>query len=181
MVYIHLADGFEEIEALTAFDLLKRAGIGVETVSVMNSLSVQGAHGLQVFCDLLFEDADYDACDMIVLPGGMPGAKNLSEQEQLVEKLHVFANQGRPIAAICAAPGYVLGLHGILKGRKATCYPGYEEFFENATFIDENVVVDGNIITSKGPATAIDFALAIIGALKGSEVEAQIAKDILYS
>ncbi|MDR0851873.1 MAG: DJ-1/PfpI family protein [Clostridiales Family XIII bacterium] len=181
MVYIHLSDGFEEIEALTAFDLLKRAEIGVETVSVTGRLPVKGAHGVQVICDILFEDADYNTCEMIVLPGGMPGAKNLANHAGLMEKLYSFANQGGFIAAICASPGRVLGAHGILNGRRATCYPGFEKYLEDATFVDEKVVIDENLITSKGPATAIDFALAIIENLKGAEVRNQIAKDILYT
>ena len=180
MVYIHLADGFEEIEALTVFDLLKRAEIDVNTVSVTGSLTVTAAHGAKIVADILFEDADYDDCEMIVLPGGMPGAKNLANHEDLMKKIYAFIDLGKPIAAICAAPALVLGANGILKGKNATCYPGMIKFLEGSNILSSNVVIDENIITSRGPATAIDFSLAIIEYLKGKELQRQIAEDLLY-
>jgi 4-methyl-5(b-hydroxyethyl)-thiazole monophosphate biosynthesis len=179
MVYVHLADGFEEIEALTPVDLLRRAGIAVETVSIMGRLNVTGTHGVEVIADILFEDTDYDGCEMIVLPGGSVGAENLSAHEGLTEKLFSFANRGKFIAAICASPAFILGRHGILKGRKATCYPGLEGEMEGAVPSEGSVVRDGKIITSRGPATAIDFALAIIDELRGAAVRDGIARDLL--
>ena len=179
MVYLHLAEGFEEIEAVTVFDLLKRAEIGIELVSVTGSLRVKGSRGALLIADILFEDADYDSCEMIVLPGGMPGSANLAAHVRLLEKLYSFANLGKHIAAICAAPALVLGEHGILKGRKATCYPGMEEHLKGAEFSSENVVSDENIITSRGPATAMAFALTIIEALKGADLSNRIAADLL--
>jgi 4-methyl-5(b-hydroxyethyl)-thiazole monophosphate biosynthesis len=181
MIYVHLADGFEEIEALTPVDLLRRAGIDAETVSIMGRLNVTGTHGVEVIADILFEDADYGGCEMIVLPGGSVGAENLSAHEGLVEKLFSFANRGKFIAAICASPAVVLGRHGILNGRKATCYPGLESEMEGAIPSEGSVVRDGKLITSRGPATAMDFALAIIDELKGSAVRDEIAADLLYS
>jgi 4-methyl-5(b-hydroxyethyl)-thiazole monophosphate biosynthesis len=179
MVYVHLADGFEEIEALTVVDLLRRAEIPAETVSIMDRLNVTGAHGVEVVADILFEDADYHKCEMIVLPGGSQGAINLSVHDELTEKLYSFANTGRWIAAICAAPAFILGRHGILEGRKATCYPGLEVDLRGAEYIPEAVVVDENIITSKGPSTAMLFGLAVIAALDGEEKRTRIAADLL--
>jgi 4-methyl-5(b-hydroxyethyl)-thiazole monophosphate biosynthesis len=180
MVYVHLADGFEEIETLTPVDLLRRAGIDAETVSIMGRLNVTGAHNVEVIADILFEDADYNGCEMIVLPGGSVGAENLSAHEGLTEKLFSFANREKFIAAICASPAVVLGHHGILKGRKATCYPGLEGEMEGAIPTEGSVVRDGKIITSRGPATAMDFALAIIGALRGEAAVNEVAADLLY-
>lgn len=180
MVYVHLADGFEEIEALTAVDLLRRAGIETETVSVAGRLPVTGAHGIEVIADILFEDAVYERCEVIVLPGGMPGAANLDAHEGLREKLLSFFNQGKWLAAICAAP-MVLGHAGLLAGKEAACYPGFEKELEGARVSREDVCVSGKVITSRGPGTAMVFALAIIEALKGSEIKKQIAEDLLLS
>ncbi|MDR3364134.1 MAG: DJ-1/PfpI family protein [Clostridiales Family XIII bacterium] len=179
MVYVHFADGFEEIEALTVVDLLRRAGIETEAVSIMGRLLVTGAHGVQIVCDILFEDAVYGSCELIVLPGGMPGAANLGGHAGLVEKILSFRNQGKPIAAICAAP-LVLGHAGVLKGKKATCYPGFENELEGAEITEDTVCVDGGVITSRGPATAMPFALALIEALKGKEAAGKIAAGLLF-
>ena len=178
MVYVHLADGFEEIEALTTVDLLRRAGIGTETVSVTGHLPVTGAHGVKVIADILFEDAVYSACEFIVLPGGMPGASNLDAHEGLREKILSFHNQGKPIAAICAAP-LVLGHAGVLAGKRATCYPGFEKELDGAELSEDPVVRDGGIITSRGPATAMDFALTVIEELRGKDAADKIAADLL--
>ena len=178
MVYIHLADGFEEIEAMTIVDLLRRAEIETETVSVTGHLPVTGAHGVKVVADILFEDAVYSACKLIVLPGGMPGASNLDAHDGLREKILSFFNQGKPLAAICAAP-LVFGHAGILEGKKATCYPGFEKELEGALLSEDAVVVDSGIITSRGPATAMAFALALIEELKGKETADRIAEGLL--
>jgi 4-methyl-5(b-hydroxyethyl)-thiazole monophosphate biosynthesis len=180
MVYVHLADGFEEVEAITPVDLLRRAGIDVGTVSIMGRLDVTGTHGVGVIADLLFEEADYDDCGMIVLPGGSDGADNLRAHKGLTDQVLSFANQGKPIAAICASPAVVLGSLGILRGRNATCYPGMEEEMEGAVPTAGNVVQDGNIITSRGPATAVDFALALIETLESPAKKAEIAEELLY-
>jgi 4-methyl-5(b-hydroxyethyl)-thiazole monophosphate biosynthesis len=183
MVYVHLADGFEEIEALTVVDLLRRAGIETLTVSITGRLPVTGSHDIKVVADLLFEDAVYNTCDMIVLPGGMPGTKNLGEHAGLREKIYSFNNQGKWLAAICAAPS-VLGQAGVLKGKKATCYPGFEKELTGADVITDTVtypvVSDQKVITSRGASTAIAFALKIIEELKGKEKSEEIAKGILY-
>ncbi len=166
-VYVHLATGFEEIEAITPVDVLRRAGIEAKTVSVTGEHLVTGAHDISVKADLLFEEADYADCDMIVLPGGMPGTTNLGAHEGLVSKLKEFAAQGRWLAAICAAP-MVFGATGLLEGRTAVIYPGMEAHLKGATVGKEPVEIDGNIITSKGPGTAAAFALALVGVLKDS-------------
>ena len=180
MVYVHLAEGFEEIEALTIVDLLRRAGIDAETVSVTGQLVVAGAHGVKAVADILFEDAVYGDCEMIVLPGGMPGSTNLDAHEGLREKIYSFNNQGKWLAAICAAP-MVFGHAGILKGRKATCYPGMEANLEGAECVEDSVVVDKKVITSRGPATAMPFALRLIEELKGKEAADEIARGLLYT
>jgi 4-methyl-5(b-hydroxyethyl)-thiazole monophosphate biosynthesis len=181
-VYVHLADGFEEIEALTSVDLLRRVGVNVETVSIMGRLNVTGAHGIEAVADIVFEDADYDNCELIVLPGGLPGATNLAAHEGLKQKLLSFANEGRKIAALCASPAAILAPLGILDGKKATGYPGYEEeALEKAVRTPGDVVKDGNIITSRGPATAMAFALALVEALCGKETRDKLAKDLLLT
>jgi 4-methyl-5(b-hydroxyethyl)-thiazole monophosphate biosynthesis len=179
-VYVHLADGFEEIEALTSVDLLRRVGVSVETVSIMGHLNVTGAHGIEVIADIVFEDADYDGCEMIVLPGGLPGANNLAEHEGLKQKLLSFANEGRRISALCASPSFVLAPLGIIDGRNATGYPGFNDNMGKALITSEDVVKDGNIITSRGPATAMAFSLAIIEELCGKERRGELAKELLY-
>jgi len=179
MVYVHFADGFEEIEALTIVDLLRRAEIETETVSIMGRLPVTGAHGVKVVCDILFEDAVYNECDFIVLPGGLPGATNLDEHAGLREKILSFHNQGKGLAAICAAP-LVLGHAGVLKGKKATCYPSFEKELHGAECLEDAVVSDQGVITSRGPATAMAFGLAIIEAIKGKEAAGEIAGGLLY-
>jgi len=179
MVYVHFAEGFEEVEALTIVDLLRRAGIETEMVSVTGHLKVTGAHGVEVVADTLFDDAVYGDCELIVLPGGMPGATNLDAHEGLREKIYSFHNQGKKLAAICAAP-LVYGRAGILEGKKATCYPGFEKELEGAELSTENVVSDQGVITSRGPATAMDFALAIIGELKGEAAADEVAAGLLY-
>ena len=179
MVYVHLAEGFEEVEALTVVDLLRRAEIETETVSVTGHLPVTGSHGIKVIADILFEDAVYSACEAIVLPGGLPGSTNLDAHEGLCEKILSFHNQGKLLAAICAAP-QVFGHLGILEGKKATCYPGLEKELEGADFQETPVVKDSGIITSRGPATAMPFALALIEELKGKEKADEIAGGLLY-
>jgi 4-methyl-5(b-hydroxyethyl)-thiazole monophosphate biosynthesis len=180
-VYVHLADGFEEIEALTQVDLLRRVGVDVQTVSIMGHADVVGAHDIPVIADLLFDEADYDSCEMIVLPGGLPGATNLAAHEGLRQKLLAFAGEGKRIAAICASPAAILAPLGILDGKKATGYPGYEDqALANAVRADGDVVKDGSIITSRGPATAMPFALALVEELCGKAKRDELAKELLF-
>ncbi|MBQ0079426.1 MAG: DJ-1/PfpI family protein [Eubacterium sp.] len=180
MVYVHLANGFEEIEALMTVDMLRRAKVDVQLVSVTGELIVHGAHNIDVQADILFEEADYDSCEMIVLPGGMPGALNLQNHEGLKEKIMMFAQAGRNLAAICAAP-MVFGAHGIFEGNKATIYPGMEDRLVGAVPVNAGAVKDGNIITGKGPGFAADFALTILETLTDKETADSVAEGFLIS
>lgn len=178
-VSLFLADGFEEIEGLTVVDLLRRAKIEIETVSIMGREEIIGAHQIALKADKVFENVDFTETKMLVLPGGMPGTLYLKEYEALRKLILDFNENGKKIAAICAAPT-VLGDLGILEGKKAVCYPGMEEGLIGADVSFENVVTDGNITTSRGLGTAIDFALRLIAELRGEETAAGIAEQIVY-
>ena len=178
-VVVFLADGFEEVEGLTVVDLLRRAGAVVETVSVMGKLQIDGAHGIQVEADELFEKAFFDDAELLVLPGGMPGTLHLKEHKGLADLLCKFNEKGKRIAAICAAPT-VLGNLGLLKGKRITCYPGVETEIQGAVMLRTQVAVDGNIITSRGVGTAIAFALKLIEVLVGEDKSREIAEAIVY-
>ena len=156
---IFLADGFEEIEALTVVDLLRRAGIDITTYSIMGKKQVMGSHNIAVEADELLENCDFDALDMVILPGGMPGTRNLDECKALTDAVVAFNGAGKTLAAICAAPT-VYGRLGLLKGKKACCYPGREGDLIGADVQMSEVTVDGNFITSRGMGTAIPFGLA---------------------
>ena len=169
MVYVHLAEGFEEIEALTVVDVLRRADIPVKTVSVTGGKLVRGAHDITVTADLLFEEADYGKCEMIVLPGGMPGTANLGKHAGLVRQLEAFAAEKKWLAAICAAPS-VLEKLSLLKGKRATSYPGFREQMIGAMYAEERVVQDGKFITSRGPGPSIEFSLKLVEVLKNSQI-----------
>lgn len=177
--YIFLAEGFEEIEALTVADLLRRAGIEAPTVSIQDGKMVKGAHGIQVEADFLFSEIKGTMADALVLPGGMPGTTNLLAYEPLMEMVLGLYSAGAYIAAICAAPSILAEL-GLLDGKKATSYPGFEEKLTMADYRYDSVVADGQIITSRGLGTAIDFALKIIESLLGKEQAKAIAESIVY-
>ena len=174
--YVFLADGFEEIEGLTVVDVLRRAGAEVEMVSVMDRKEITGAHGIKVEADRMIEEAG--EADLYVLPGGMPGTKHLGECKPLVSLLQRQAAANKNIAAICAAPS-VLGQAGLLNGYKATCYPGFEQFLTGATVTGDNVTVDRNITTGKGPGAAISFATAIITQIAGEEKAREVTSGML--
>ena len=176
---IFLADGFEEIEALTVVDLLRRAGIDIKMASIMGKRSVTGSHGIAVEADALFEDADIEDADMLILPGGMPGTSNLFECEPLKEKIREFNDKGRMLAAICAAPT-VYGRMGLLEGKKASCYPGCEKDLKGADVQTAEVTFCDNFITSRGMGTAISFGLAIIEHFQGKEAADSMAEKIVY-
>lgn len=180
MIYVHLADGFEEIEAMTIVDLLRRADLETRTVSVTGKKMVTGVHGVHMEADILYEETDYETCSMIVLPGGMPGAENLGNHQGLTKHIRCFSDNGKYLAAICAAPA-VLGAEGVLEGRRATVYPGMEGKLKGAQHKTDEVVVDGTVITSKGPATAMPFAIKLVEILKGKEAAQQLASDLLWN
>lgn len=176
MLYLFLAEGFEEIEALTVVDLLRRAKCEIRTVSVMDSRAVVGGHGITVEADMLFTEANFDNAKMLILPGGLLGVNNLRAHEGLMALLKEKHAAGVTLAAICAAP-MILSQLGLLKGEKATIYPAMQEELSESIY-SENMVVKSrnNIITSRGPATAMYFALALIEELKG-EVAAENVKN----
>ncbi len=179
-VCIALAEGFEEIEGLTVVDLLRRAEIKVTTASIGTTKEVIGAHTIPVIADALFDKVDLDTVDMLVLPGGMPGTLNLQKDERICTALKDFIAKGKEIAAICAAP-LIPGNLGLLKGKKACCYPSFEDQLHDAKVVFEPVAVDEQVITSRGMGTAIDFALALITRLKNEEIAAAIRKAIIYN
>jgi 4-methyl-5(b-hydroxyethyl)-thiazole monophosphate biosynthesis len=176
-VIVPLAEGFEEIEALTIVDILRRAGVEVVTAA-LQSLHVKGAHDIVVVADKLFQELDTARFDMIVLPGGLPGATNLAADAAVQMSLKSFDAQGKMIAAICAAP-YALYTAGVLKNRY-TCYPGFHAKIAHEGYDAEHKVIqDGNITTSQGPSTAIVFALALVEQLCSKSVADHLAKDLL--
>lgn len=178
LVYVFCADGFEEVEGLTAVDLLRRAEFEVKTVSIMGRKKVTGSHQITIETDMLFEDLREDA-DLLVLPGGLPGTDYLREHDGLAELLKKQYQKGRWIAAICAAPSVFAGL-GFLKNRRATSYPGCVDSSQCGSYVEEPVVVDDHVVTSRGVGTAIPFALRLIEELKGKEKGDQIASSILF-
>ncbi|MCB1158162.1 MAG: DJ-1/PfpI family protein [Leptospiraceae bacterium] len=180
-VLVPLAEGFEEIEAVSIIDVLRRADIEVVTAGV-NSQTVCGSHGICFYTDVLFSDLSCpeDEFSMIVFPGGLPGAHHLRDDERIIELTRKMFHKGKITAAICAAP-IILEKAGILEGRNATSYPGQLESTENTSISikAERVVRDGNIFTSRGPATALEFALELVEALRGKEVKENLQKKML--
>lgn len=173
-----LADGFEEIEALVPIDLMRRANIEVDIAGVTGPM-VKGAHGIIVHADLLLEDVT-GAYDCVVLPGGMPGAKNLADSWEVNQLIIQQFNDGRFVAAICAAPAVVLAHAGLLDGRRAVCYPGADAYAPEVNFEDERVLQDGRIITAQGPGCAADFGLKIIEALTDSKTADEVKEKALF-
>ena len=179
MVYVFLADGFEEIEALATVDIIRRANIDCKTVGVTGS-TITGAHSITVKSDINIDDLNMDRVSAVVLPGGMPGTTNLEMDERVINAVNDAANKGLLLAAICAAPS-ILGHLGLLKGKKASCYDGFENALVGAEFIPDSVCVDGNIITACGAGVANDFALEIVAYLtKNRNVSEKIKKAIKY-
>ncbi len=179
MVYVLLADGFEEIEALGTVDILRRCELLVQTVSITDSLSVSGAHGIQVVADICKEDINEDEADAIILPGGLPGADNLENSVFVTDMLKRAAKKETLLCAICAAPK-VFGVLGLLSGVKATCYPGYEAKLVGAIAKHSDVVCDKNFITSKGAGTTHKFASAIASALGKRILARRVIKAMHY-
>ncbi|MBR1942027.1 MAG: DJ-1/PfpI family protein [Bacteroidaceae bacterium] len=176
--YIFFAEGFEEIEALTTVDVLRRAGVKAMMISVTADEIVRGAHGVSVLVDKTIDNVEFSEADMLILPGGMPGAANLAACLTLTKQLKAFAAAGKPYGAICAAP-FVLGQLGLLKGKHATCYPGFEDQLEGAVVTGAMAEQDGNVITGKGPAAAAEFALKIAALLVGQAKADEVATGML--
>lgn len=179
-VYAFLADGFEEIECLAVVDLLRRAEINILTVSIMDSLTVTGAHDIKVTADKLFSEISCEDADMLFLPGGGGGTQRLRAHDALLKELAAFAKlPGKRIAAICAAPS-VLGALGLLAGRDAVCFPGFEKFCTGANIVNRGVVTDGMITTAKGMGVSIKLGLEIISLLINPETACAIKNQIQY-
>lgn len=179
MVYVYLADGFEEIEALAPVDILRRCGVEVQTVGVTGK-TVVGAHGIRVEADILPEAVDLSLAEMLVLPGGLPGTTNLEADARVTDAVCKANAQGKFIAAICAAPS-IFGHLGLLVGKNATCYPGFEAELRGAIPCEDGVVCDGNIITARGAGRASDFSFLLAGLLVGGEKALEIRKAMQYA
>lgn len=179
MVYVFLAKGFEELEALTPVDVLRRAGVQVKTVGVTGK-RVSGSHGISVNCDLTVDEAEHVDLDGIILPGGMPGTVNLENNPMVCEFVDYAAQNGKIIGAICAAP-IILGHKGLLQGRNATCFTGFEKELTGARIIDRPAVRDGNIVTGWGAGGAFDFALLYLSTiLESEEIAEKTARNMRY-
>jgi 4-methyl-5(b-hydroxyethyl)-thiazole monophosphate biosynthesis len=179
-IAVQLAEGFEEIEAVSIIDVLRRAEIDVTVVSTTKKLEVTGSHNITVIADQFFEEVSFNEINMIVLPGGIPGAINLKNHTGLLEQILDFHKKGKPLGAICAAP-LVLGKLGILKNKVATCYPGFEEQLLGTTSTGNNVEIDDKIITGKGAGVAVQFALKIVELFKGKELADELASKMIVS
>lgn len=176
---VFFGTGYEEIEALTVVDILRRAGIETDMVSVTGERTVTSSHKVTVEMNETLEEVDFNSLDVIVLPGGMPGTKNLEACEPLMEQVDRFAANGKLVAAICAAPS-ILGHRGHLKGKKACSFPSFEDHLEGAEVLHQPAVIDGNIITGRGMGAAVPFGLAILEKLQGKDAADQMAKTIVY-
>lgn len=177
--YLFLATGFEEVEALTVVDLLRRGGVECKTVSVTGDYDVMSSHGITVRADLLFDETDLAKGDMLILPGGMPGTTNLKAHTGLNALINRYHEAGKYLAAVCAAPT-VYGEMGLLRDKKATCYPGMEDGLRDAFFVTDSVVQDGQFITSRGMGTCIEFGLKLLELLTNRKNSDDIAAKIVY-
>jgi protein deglycase len=178
-VLVYLAPGFEEIEAVTIIDLLRRADIEV-TIAGLEEKSVTGSHGITISCDQFYEDVEPAQYDYLILPGGQPGTNHLKNNEKVLKSIRLFAEQKKLIGAICAAPRVLLAA-GILENIKITSYPSEKHFFNPADYNESSVVIDNNIITSRGVGTAIEFTLDLIGIIKGETVKNELAERIVWT
>lgn len=176
---VPVAHGSEDIEAVTIVDVLRRAGIAVTVASVAPTLDVKCARGTHLVADAKIADVTLQSFDLIALPGGLPGAEHLRDSHDLVAMLKRQEHRGALYAAICASPGVVLATHGLIGRRKATAYPGFEQNFPPGSAQLARVVRDGNLVTSRGPATAMEFALALVEALCGRDKAEQVAAGML--
>ena len=178
-VVVFLADGCEEIEALTVIDILRRGNVDVIGASINDTLGINGAHNIDFKANVTFNDINFDDVDMIVLPGGYEGRNNLLAHDGVCKVCQDFMKKNKYIAAICAAPS-ILGENRILEGKRATCYPGFENQLKGANYTDKALVIDGNIITSKGPATAMLFSIAQLEVMTNTQTAAKVAQGLLF-
>jgi len=181
-VYVFLADGFEDVEALIPVDVWRRGGLDVTTVSISDFPLVNSAHGVNVEADIMFEQGEFEDADLIFLPGGMPGASNLFAHKGVCKAVVDQFAAGKKVAAICASPAVVLAPLGILEGKKATCYPGFENVLaeNNATYTGNLFTVDGNVTTGEGPAAAFPIAYELLAQLVNKQTADQIAEGMRF-
>lgn len=179
MVCAFLAEGYEEVEALAVVDVLRRAKVEVKLISITGEKLVLSSRGVTILADALFDEVNYDEAELLFLPGGLPGSDNLYEYEPLRKLITKFNNEGKRLAAVCAAPG-VYGKMGLLEGKKATCYPGHEIKLLGATYVKDRVVTDGNITTSRGLGTSIELGLELVKLLKGEAESKDLAVRIQH-
>lgn len=175
--FIFLADGFEELEAIAPIDIFRRAQIEVTTVSIQSRKTVRGSHGIEVNADSLFSETDFANSDILYLPGGKLGTENLNAHEGLKQLIQKQAKNNKVLAAICAAPS-ILGKMGLLNGKEAVCYPGFEDELQGAILSKNKIVKSGLIHTAKGAGVSVQFALKLVEELKGKETANQIADSI---
>ena len=179
-ILVLLAEGFEEIEALTVVDYLRRLDITVETVAMTDDNKVVGAHDIIILSDSLFDQLeDLESYNGLVLPGGLPGATNLRDDERVINLVQDFQKREKLVGAICAGP-IVLEEAGVIEGKNITSYPGFEEQLSSGNYKEDKVVRDGNIITGRGPALAMDFTIEIARYLLGDQAAEDLKEDILY-
>lgn len=178
--YIFLATGYEEVEMLTVVDMVRRANIDIDMVSVSDKREVTSSHNVTIVADKLISEIDFEEAEMLILPGGIPGTPNLEACQELCQALKKFAAEGKWVSAVCAAPT-VLGNLGILDGHKATCYPSFAETIKCGEYVKQPVVVDDKVITSRGMGTCIEFAGEIITALENETLANDIKKAIIYN
>ena len=176
---ISVADGVEDLECVTLIDVLRRAEVEVVVASIESRRMITCARGTRLTADTMLVDVLAQPFDLIVLPGGMPGAQHLAEHEPLAERVREQAKAGKLFAAICAAPAVALQQYGVLRQRRMTCYPAFSDRLSCCVFVDQPVVVDGNCITSQGPGTALAFALTLVEQLCGKAVRKQVAEAML--
>ena len=179
MLYMFFAEGFEEVEAIANLDVIRRAGIEIKSVGV-GSKSITGSHKIEVNCDMTADEITYESLEGVILPGGMPGTTNLLENEKVIASVKYCDENGKLVSAICAAP-MILGRLGILRGKKATCFPGFENELDGATATGEYVVAHGNVITAKGMGSAINFGLAIVAYFNGNETADKLKSTLQCS
>ncbi|TDO95513.1 DJ-1 family glyoxalase III [Marinomonas balearica] len=179
-VLVPIANGSEDIEAITIIDVLRRGDVEVKVASVHESKSIIAAHGIKIEADVLLEDVASEMFDAIVLPGGMPGAESLRDSKLLIDLLEKHDIQDALLAAICASPALVFGTHGFVVDKQATCYPGFESNLKGAEYLaDQPIVMDGNIITAQGPAMVMAFSLAVLANLEGYDKAQEVADGLL--
>lgn len=178
MVYVFLADGFEEVEAIEPVDIMRRAGLDVLTVGLSDA-PVTGSHGIEVKADIVIDEVDYDNIEAVVLPGGGLGHERLDASDSVHAVINYAAAHGKYICAICASPS-ILGRKQLLSGKRATCFPGFEKYLYGAEYVTDKAVVDGKIITARGAGAAAEFGFEIVAALKDREAADEVKRIMQY-